>query len=401
MRIQNSTKHTRLIMGLIIVLSILGPFAADICIPSFPVMSHSLHTSHAWIKFSLSLYFFVFALGQLFFGPLSDKLGRKRVIYYGLVLCLIGSVICALSTTLNMLLVGRAIQALGVSGGSAASRSILRDTFKGTELATIASYLGMAISIAPALAPLLGAYFQLHYGWHSGFLFVFAYTFFLLFFIKIMLPETNQHYNPKALQFSTFFNNYLQLLKDPIYLSFVSSTMIVFGSIIGYITISTFLLQTELHLSLLAYGWTTTSIIGGMFIIRFISTRLLPYFSIRKLILLYSAIITGMSLIMLSLSFFFFNLWVILLPVIIILGLMSGVGPCCMAGALTPYKKKAGAAAALLGSFQVAGAAIAGLIVTQIHSHTQLPLALFLCALAVSLLIINLIGLRLESKPTQ
>src|SRR6185503_8879813 len=159
--------------GLTVVLAVLtgiGPLTTDMYLPSLPSIANELRAPVAQVGLTISAYLIGFAFGQLIYGPVSDRHGRKPVLLGALLVYFAASLVCALSTSIEMLIAARFVQALGGAGGIVLTRAIVRDLYSGPRAARELSLIGSVMALAPVLAPLLGGVLQTAFGWRSIFI---------------------------------------------------------------------------------------------------------------------------------------------------------------------------------------------------------------------------------------
>src|SRR3954454_4706641 len=178
-----------LILGL---LSAIGPFSIDMYLPGFPAIAADLHTTVAKISLSLSSFFIGISAGQMLYGPLLDRFGRKKPLYIGILIYLIASIGCAISTSVDSLIWLRLLQALGSCSGMVASRAMVRDLFPVSENAKIFSLLMLVVGVSPIIAPTVGGYLSAEYSWHYVFIVLAVMAAIILLAIHFYLPESRQ-----------------------------------------------------------------------------------------------------------------------------------------------------------------------------------------------------------------
>ncbi|HMW27689.1 MAG TPA: Bcr/CflA family efflux MFS transporter, partial [Ferruginibacter sp.] len=176
---------TILILGL---LSALGPFSIDMYLPGFPVIAKSLNTSMEYVGYSLSSFFVGISVGQLIYGPLLDRFGRKRPLYVGMVIYILASVGCAFATSIEVLIVLRLFQALGGCVGMVAPRAMVRDSFPVEENAKIFSLLVLILGVSPVLAPTAGSLVISAFGWNAVFTVLAVVALITLLIVIFWLP---------------------------------------------------------------------------------------------------------------------------------------------------------------------------------------------------------------------
>src|SRR5579872_6641662 len=155
--------------ALLAALSAFGPLTTDMYLPSLPNIARELAASEAQVQLTISSYLFGFAVGQILYGPVSDRHGRKPVLLAAIGIYCAASLACALSTSIETLIVARAFQALGGSGGIVLARAVVRDLYSGSRAARELSLIGSVMALAPVLAPIAGGVLQTGFGWRSIF----------------------------------------------------------------------------------------------------------------------------------------------------------------------------------------------------------------------------------------
>src|ERR1017187_4911010 len=183
------TQNRHLIIIILGALSTIGPFAIDMYLPAFPQIAAALHTSTARISLTIASYFAGMAAGQLFYGPLLDRFGRKLPLYAGMILFIAASILCLCSRSVEWLIAMRFVQAVGGCAAQVASMAMVRDFFPARETAKIISLLILIISASPLLAPSAGVYVAMHLGWQWVFIVLSAFVLLMLAISAWVLPE--------------------------------------------------------------------------------------------------------------------------------------------------------------------------------------------------------------------
>lgn len=380
---QNKTNVVWLML-LLIFTAINGIFVAETHVPALPDMVDIFAVSPSQTKFTITLYLIGLAFSQLVYGPLADRFGRRPVILIGIGISIVGSLICVFALSMPVLILGRVVQGIGLGAPISLCRTILSDLFTGRQLAKLGAYFSSAFSVAPAIAPLIGGYLYTWYGLQSIFVFVVIYGLLTFILIWYFLPETNLNLNSQATRWSVITNNYLYLLKDRIFLGYAISASMSLSGIIGYYTMSPFLLQDVLLLSPVEYAWVATMTVVAIILGRLLNVVLLKWMNIRQLViignismLLASTVLVGIGLLG------YLNLIVVIVPVMFFLLGGGLVFSNAMAGALSPFRKIAGSAGALYGFFVTFGAFIISFIAAHLHSQNQVAMGYLFLLLGV------------------
>src|SRR5215831_10653170 len=199
-----------LMLGL---LSAIGPFSIDMYLPGFPNIAADLHTTVAHVSYSLSSFFIGISFGQLLYGPLLDRFGRKRPLHAGLTIYLITSLACAFVTSANALIILRLLQALGACGGMVAARAMVRDLFPVDEIAKVFATLMLVIGVSPIIAPTVGGYVTASIGWHYVFVILTLMDAVILALVFFLLPES-KHPDPSfSLKAEPIINNFINVIR--------------------------------------------------------------------------------------------------------------------------------------------------------------------------------------------
>lgn len=356
---RHSPANQRLTAGvlfLLAALAVLGALATNIILPAFPAMGEDLGVSVRELSATLTSFFMAFALGQLFVGPLSDRFGRQRLVLIGLVIFIIGCLVCAVAGTLPQLIVGRVIQALGVCATSVLSRAIARDLFDGQELTRALSLTMVAMAAAPGFSPLLGGAFNSWLGWRATFGLVGVLAILLAMYYIIRLGETHSADKRPALSASSVLKIYQQLLIDRRFMAPALSVSLVIGSLYAFFATAPAILMTGFHFSPFELGLFFASTVFVVFGAGFLGPRCAQRWGQVRVarVGIIIALAASVALLVGKEDVFFFSTFLTLF----LLG-MGLVNPLGTAIALQPFGQQAGAASALLGFLQMGCAAMA------------------------------------------
>ena len=381
-----------LILG---ALTAMGPLAIDTYLPALPRIARDLHTSDALVQVSLSVYFVGIALGQAFYGPLSDRLGRKPALYLGLVMFILASVGCALATSVQMLIVFRFLQALGGCAPLVVPRAIVRDHFDQRGSVRMLSILMLVMGLAPILSPLVGGQLLGIFGWRSIFWVHAVYGSVWLLAVAVGLPESLDVARRQRQRIGAVLGIYGRLLRDRAFMAHVLVGALIFAGLLAYISGSPFVFIELFHVppskfgiyfGINAIGIMTASQINRWLAQRFdasqILRRALPVSLVASVALVVDAA-TG-----------FGGFAGILVPLFVYIAMHGFVMPNTTALAMAPHGAVAGSASALLGSLQFILGAVAGTLVGVLSNGTPVPLAVVIAGCGVSAFAIQMVGLR-------
>lgn len=340
-------------------LAALGSLATNIILPTFPEMAVELGVSVKDLSATLSSFFIAFALGQLFVGPLSDRFGRKWLVFGGLATFVAGSVVCIVATSLPQLISGRVIQAIGVCATSVLSRAIARDLFDGEKLTQALSLIMVAMAAAPGFSPLVGGAFNSLLGWRATFGFVAVLAIALAAHYMIRLGETQIAENKSTLHLPAILRGYKQLLLDRRFIAPALSVSLVIGALYAFFAMAPAVLMVGFGLSVLNLGLFFASTVFVVFAAGLLAPRLARRWGPVRVARTGIVIALAASLALLAGSEGFPFFCICLTVFLFGMGLVNPLGT---AITLHPFGKQAGAASALLGFLQMACAAGATII---------------------------------------
>lgn len=365
-----------LLFIIIFLFATLPHVTAEMYVPSLPAIAQSLHATTAQIQLSLAFFMLGFSVTHLVYGPLSDKIGRKKPMVSGIGLSLIGTGFCLFASNVYILFLGRLLQGIGMAACNALGRSLMRDLVAGNHLARISSHLGMVMVIVMTIAPTLGGYIQYYFNWHAVFFVLFLYTLGIWILTLKYLPETHFNLNPHATKIKVMLTNYKILLSSPVFMGYVFCVMLAYGSIIAYVTTAPFLIQTLLGYTPSEFGWLSFITGVAIFSSFFLNSRLVVKVGIARMVLVGSICMVVAGSIFLLLGWLgYFNVIVILLPVSIFCVGAGFMFSNASAGAIHAFPEIAGIAGGLYGCLQILGGAISSGMMAMFHQTNQMVLA--------------------------
>lgn len=374
-----------LILG---ALSAFGPLAIDFYLPAFSAIARDFSTDVEHVQLSLAAYFVGLALGQLIYGPLADRYGRRWPLLIGVTLFTLASLACALAPTLDWLIAARFVQALGGCAGIVVTRAVVRDSCEPVQAAKVFSQLILVMGLAPILAPLFGGLLMNAFGWHSIFVALTIFSAASGIAVALWLPETLATDAPR-LHLSGTFGRYLALMRDREFIAFALCGGVAMAGMFAYIAGSPFVFIELYGVPAEHYGWLFGSNAAGFILMSQINTRLLrlrgPGSWLRRFVWLY--LLSGTVLLVIALSQPE-ALWPLLIPLFLGIASLGGILPNATACAMARQGHQAGLASALMGSLQFCIAAGASALVAALHNGTAAPMALVItgCALLAACL---------------
>ncbi len=270
-----ASPSTRRLALLLAGLAMFGPFSIDTIFPAFPQLAQRLAVDEVAVQQTVSIYLLFYGLMSLAHGPLSDALGRKRVILAGLAVFVGASVGCALSTDLGTLLVFRALQGVSAGVGMIVGRAVIRDLYHGDDAQRLMSQVSMIFGIAPAIAPIIGGWILLSgAGWPLIFWFLVAFSLVLLVATARFLPETHPPEARVTLSPRSLVRDYLRIARNARFMRLALAGSINFGGIFLYISSAPSYVMQHLRLGEGGFAWLFIPTIGGMTAGSFLSGRM-------------------------------------------------------------------------------------------------------------------------------
>jgi DHA1 family bicyclomycin/chloramphenicol resistance-like MFS transporter len=389
-------KRYYFLVGLLGALTTIAPFSIDMYLPGFTAIAKDLHTSVADVSLSLSGFFVGISVGQLLYGPLMDRYGRKRPLYIALVLYILASLACAFATSLDMLVIVRFVQAIGACAATVAANAMVRDLFPVEENAKIFSMLMLIMGVSPIIAPTAGSYITSFLGWQAVFIILAVITTIILIAIYTGLPESSKPDPGYSLKPAAIIRSYLAVFKDPVFYTYTFTGAIAFSGLFAFLSGSPYLYMELFKLSERAYGLVFALLAGGLIMASQVNRILLKRYRTEQIITtaLISMSITGLLLVITAM-----NEWItlpgMLLLQFIYLSCLGYILPNASALAMSPFTHGAGSAAALMGALQMGIGAGVSIVLSLIQNGTAIPMVAVMAASGFIALLILLIGQRI------
>lgn len=373
--------HLALLLGLI---TAVGPFAIDIYLPALPTLGASLHASPARVQMSLTVFFVIVGVCQLFYGPVSDVFGRKPPIYAGLVIFAVASVGCALAPTIETLIAFRALQAFGACAGMVIPRAIVRDLYTGHEAAKLMSLLMLVMSVSPILAPLAGSLVISLWSWREVFAVLAVLALACLVMTIVQLPETHPAERRLGKTLGSAFSSYGALLRDPVFIGL--SVVCGFGLATFFVFIGSAPFVYIEH-----YGLTPTQFslafalnAASFFAMSQLTARLSARFGLAPLILWSVAAVAAVMAVLAVTTLWVDSLALTMASLFIGFGFLGLLLPAAGVLSLEDHGAVAGSASALLGAIQMIIGALSMTLIGVFADHTpaSMLIGIALCAIA-------------------
>ena len=346
-------------VALLALVTAIAPAALHVLVPAFPLLATDFDAAPAGVQLVLILFLIGIATGQLVYGPVSDRFGRRPVLIAGLALFLVGTVLCGVAWSLPTLIVGRTLQALGGCAGMVLGRAIVRDVYDRERSASALATIMMVMSLAPSLSPAIGAYLAEWGGWRADFVLLGMVGAGILIVIALKLEETH---TPAPVNLVGMIGSFILLLRSPAFLSVACATAFSSASWFTFLASAPYLLAELLHEPPSTYGLMILVPMAGYILGNAAVVRLSALLGSVRLFILGLALSLASGVMLALWCLGGLTPWALFVPMAI-----SSVGngmsqPPGVAAGLSVYPRIAGAASGLLGFTQMTIAALGTLL---------------------------------------
>ncbi|APS83076.1 hypothetical protein AVM71_07485 [Piscirickettsia salmonis] len=402
-----SPSNRKLSLWLIILLAGFPQLSETIYSPALPAVTMSLQTSNYLVQWTLSIYFFGFALGVLIWGQASDHIGRRFAMLFGIIVYLFGSLLCLLSPSIIYLLIARMLQAFGASVGSVITQIMVREYFMATERGRVFSSVAVALSFAPAIGPVMGGVLSDYLGWRSNFLALSVMALVILVLSFFSLPETlnlNVNNKNKKISLSQVFK---RLITDQHVITSACFIGITNAFTFCFYAEGPFIFINHIGLSRRGYGLlglfiAAAAILGGG-AYRSLQTRLtdekIIYLGVLISFIGSAFMLSALALHLVGKNNALISILAIMLPFMLIsFGSFGLVIPIVLSKALVQYQDCLGRAGALFGLMYYLILSVLTWIMGWLHNHTLWPMPSYFLALSFIMLIMFKMSLKNREK---
>jgi len=359
-----------------------GPLAIDLYLPALPAIATGLAAKPEAVQLSITIFLAGFGIGMLFYGPISDRYGRRAVMLSGIALFAAASLACMLATGVEQLIAARFVQALGGGAASVLARAVVGDVYAPTEAIRKLSLMAMVTAIAPLVAPLLGSVLLGWFGWRGTFAAVLSWGILSFAVVWWLLPETLPAERRGALPLAAAFAAYLQLLRDPVAIGLLLAGGMSFAAMFAYITASPYYFIELQHFSPTAYGALFAANALGIFATNYFNSRLVKSRGAAAMAGVGSACgFAGAVLLVLAISQPD-CVAAVVAGLFVVVSMTGLLGANCVGLLMARYPQNGGAAAALFGSSQFGLGMWASAAVSYYHDGSGRPMAWVIVASA-------------------
>lgn len=374
-------------------LTALAPFSIDMYLPGFPAIALDLKTSAAKVSLSLTGFFIGISAGQLLYGPLLDRFGRKKPLCIGLVVYILASIGCAYASSIDSLIMLRFVQALGSCAATVTAVAMVRDLFPVKDSAKVFSLLILVLGASPMIAPTAGGYLTAAFGWHSVFIVLTVLGSLVLLASIFFLPDVYKPDTTLSLKPLPIINNFLSVIKEPQFYTYALTGAIAFAGLFAYVSGSPLIFMNVFGLSDKEYGWIFAFLSIGFIGSSQLNTLLLRKFTSEKIVsaaLILYCIFGITFLIITLLGWLTLPLTIIFL--FLILSMVGITNPNAASLSLAPFAKNAGSASALMGALQMGLGALISFLISLKDEPSALPLVSAMAGSGILALIMLIAG---------
>ena len=367
---------SRALTTLLAVLTGLGPISMDMYLPSLPAIERILEAPTARVQLTIASYLLGFALGQVIWGPISDRRGRRPVLLAALVLYAAATLVCAAAQSIDTLIAARLLQAIGGSGSIVLARAMVRDLYSGVRAGRELSLMGAISGFAPIAAPMIGGVLQTGFGWRASFIVMAAAGAAAILAVGRLLPETLRKRTTEPISLRFMAQSYVAVLRQGDFLAYLGILTISFAGLFAWISGAPLILQRLYGLSAVAFGFTFALGAAGYVLGTTIASRLVLRLGIDRtiglgVVLLAAGGVAAAAVVAAGIGS---GVWLVAAMAIYLSGLGLAM-PQAIAGALTPFPERAGTASSLMGFAQQSVAAIVTAAVGSYLGPSAWPVA--------------------------
>jgi DHA1 family bicyclomycin/chloramphenicol resistance-like MFS transporter len=374
-------------------LATISPFSIDMYLPGFPRIATDLNTTIDKVQLSLTGYLIGICIGQILYGPLLDRFGRKKPLYAGLIIYMLASIGCAFTTSVNALIVMRFFQAIGGCVGLVASQALVSDIFAKDKRAEVFSMITLVIAISPMIAPTVGGYVTAAFGWNWIFFILSGIAVAILSGVYFFLPTGKEPDVSVSLKPQAVLSSFFTVLRQPQFLIYTLAGGLATAAPFAYIAGSSDVFMNIYKVTEQQYGWIFAFLAVAMIGSTQLNHFLLKKYNSEQIIkttLLYQSVVG--TLLVLGVYNNWYNLYTLIGMMFIFLTGQGLTGPNTSALSLAPFKKHTGSASALMGSWRMGAGAIISIIVSVMHNNTAIPMVGMMAACSLISLVILFVG---------
>lgn len=385
--------------ALLALLTAIGPLSMDLYLPSMPHIARLLDVPIAQVQLTISSYLLGYAVGQIVYGPVSDRYGRKPVLYAALVIYCAASLACSAAYSIETIIVGRFVQAVGGSGAIVLARAVVRDLYTGSRAGRELSLMGAIMALAPLVAPIIGGFLHTAFGWRAAFFTLLGFGLFLALAIWRLLPETLRHRSTEPVSIAGMARGYLDLLAHRAFAANLGILALSYAGLLVWVSGASYVLQDIYGLSPIGFGVAFAVSTSGYLVGTSFAARLVMRIGIDRTVGIGAVALAAGGLAMAaSVALELASPAALVLSFAVYIAGLGLSMPQAIAAALTPFPDRAGAASSLLGFVQQAFAALLGAAVALGLGASAWPMAAAIAIMGCATLALWLVSRGVRSE---
>jgi len=366
--------------GLTILLAMmtgLGPLSTDIYLASMPFIGAALNASASAVQLTMSAYVIGFAFGQIIYGPLSDKYGRRPVLLTGFAIYLAATFACIFASTIETLITARIIQSLGAAGPIILARAIVRDLYEGAQAGRQLALMSTIVGFTPIGAPVLGGVLQAFFDWHASFVAMLMVAGILAFVVLLLLPETNHNRQEGPLSPRSILTSFGEVAKNHAFRTYAGMQALSYCGLFAFLSGSSYVLQKVYGFDSISFGLMfaccSVCYVSGAYIgARMVARRGLDGMIARGVAIMgFGGVVQLASVVVFPNAPLAF-----IIPEMIYFFGLAFIMPNTVAAAMSPFPERAGAASSLMGFVQMSAAALVAWAMALFLSTSAIPVAI-------------------------
>jgi MFS transporter, DHA1 family, multidrug resistance protein len=358
--------------------------AIDLTLPALPFIAESLATDMGRVQQTLSVFIIGVGVGQLIYGPLSDSLGRKPVLIFGLVLYGLTGFLCAIAQSVDQLIVFRLMQSFGAAVGAVVIRAVVRDLYQGEQAAKVFSRIFLVMMLAPLIAPLFSAQLLLWVSWRFIFLLLGIFGLLLVVSIIYRLPETHSKNRRRKLSLASLPGQYWAVLADRGTAGYFLCGSFTFAGMFAFVTSAPFVYMQYYGVPVEHFGFWYSSNILMVSLFSWINARIIERVGLQRMLdrATWLSMLAGMTVLFFAITGIG-GLLGLYPGLVVFIGSLGMIGANCNAGMLNPFGNSAGTASAIMGAGRFLLGGFASMMVGIFHDGTPVPMAIVICISSV------------------
>lgn len=389
----NNLPRTRIILVLGMLMTI-SPFAIDMYLPAFEDIAEEMSTTSSRVSLSVASYFVGLAIGQLMYGPLLDRFGRKGPLYTGLTIFILASLGCMFSQSVTALVIARFFHALGGCVAWVGASAMVRDFFPVREASRVFSLLILVLGLSPLLAPTAGGIIAVTFGWRAIFLVLLVIAAVVMAVVYLFLPPPREPDPEVDLRLMPMLRTYLSILREPQFVTFSLSGSLAFAALFTYVSGSPVIFLELYDLDPADFGFLFAAISVGFIGASQLNILLSRWFSPDTIFRVVLPVQVALGIGFVISSLVHPPIWVAVSFIFLTMSCIGILNPNAAALALAPFTRNLGSAAAMAGFTQITLASVVSAVVGASGAVSLLSFAVLMSASSVCALLVLLTGRR-------